>query len=82
GRWQPTESTEMHVMQHIRDQSHNHAITRNRQRKTKIKNTKALESIESNGTKRRKMLLKYIGGLQTLHNARIDEIAKVPTISY
>ncbi|MEX9822134.1 excinuclease ABC subunit UvrC [Providencia vermicola] len=78
----PPDSPALHVIQHIRDESHNHAITGHRQRRAKVKNTSALESIEGVGPKRRQMLLKYMGGLQPLKNASIEEIAKVPSISY
>ena len=46
-----------------------------------MKNTSSLESIEGVGSKRRQMLLKYMGGLQALRDASVEEIAKVPTIS-
>ncbi|MEI9599781.1 excinuclease ABC subunit UvrC [Moellerella wisconsensis] len=78
----PPDSPALHVIQHIRDESHNHAITGHRQRRAKVKNTSSLESIEGIGPKRRQMLLKYMGGLQPLHNASVEEIAKVPSISY
>ncbi|MDY0821900.1 excinuclease ABC subunit UvrC [Providencia rettgeri] len=78
----PPDSPALHVIQHIRDESHNHAITGHRQRRAKVKSTSALESIEGVGPKRRQMLLKYMGGLQPLRNASIEEIAKVPSISY
>ncbi|WP_434525084.1 excinuclease ABC subunit UvrC [Photorhabdus asymbiotica] len=78
----PPDSPALHVIQHIRDESHHHAITGHRQRRTKVKNTSILESIEGVGPKRRQMLLKYMGGLQPLRNANVEEIAKIPTISY
>ncbi|WP_050125546.1 excinuclease ABC subunit UvrC [Yersinia aleksiciae] len=77
----PPDSPALHLIQHIRDDSHNHAITGHRQRRSKVKNTSALETIEGIGPKRRQILLKYMGGLQPLLNASVEEIAKVPSIS-
>jgi len=78
----PPDSPALHVIQHIRDDSHNHAITGHRNKRAKVKNTSALETIEGIGPKRRQMLLKYMGGLQPLMNASVDEIASVPGISH
>ncbi|CAI0778577.1 excinuclease ABC subunit UvrC [Serratia quinivorans] len=77
----PSDSPALHVIQHIRDDSHNHAITGHRQRREKVRNTSALELIDGVGPKRRQVLLKYMGGLQPLLNASVEEIAKVPGIS-
>lgn len=77
----PPDSPALHVIQHIRDESHNHAISGHRNRRAKVKNTSALETIEGIGPKRRQMLLKYMGGLQALKRASVEEIAKVPGIS-
>ncbi|HDL6738259.1 TPA: excinuclease ABC subunit UvrC [Yersinia enterocolitica] len=77
----PPDSPALHLIQHIRDDSHNHAITGHRQRRSKVKNTSALELIEGVGPKRRQILLKYMGGLQPLLSASVEEIAKVPSIS-
>ncbi|EOW6771573.1 excinuclease ABC subunit UvrC [Cronobacter muytjensii] len=77
----PPDSPALHVIQHIRDESHNHAITGHRKKRAKVKNTSTLETIEGIGPKRRQMLLKYMGGLQPLLNASVEEIAKVPGIS-
>lgn len=77
----PPDSPALHVIQHIRDDAHNHAISGHRKKRAKVKNTSALESIEGVGPKRRQQLLKYMGGLQPLMNASVDEIAKVPGIS-
>jgi len=78
----PPDSPALHVIQHIRDDSHNHAITGHRNKRAKVKNTSALELIEGIGPKRRQQLLKYMGGLQPLMAATVDEIAKVPGISH
>lgn len=77
----PADSPALHVIQHIRDESHHHAISGHRKKRAKVKSTSSLESIEGIGPKRRQMLLKYMGGLQPLMNASIDEIAKLPGIS-
>ena len=78
----PPDSPALHVIQHIRDDSHNHAITGHRNKRAKVKNTSALELIEGIGPKRRQQLLKYMGGLQPLMAATVEEIAKVPGISH
>uniref|UniRef100_UPI00398C7252 helix-hairpin-helix domain-containing protein n=1 Tax=Salmonella enterica TaxID=28901 RepID=UPI00398C7252 len=65
----------------IRDESQDNAIGGKRKKRAKVKNTSTLETIECVGPKRRQMLLKYMGGLQGLRNASVEEIAKVPGIS-
>lgn len=77
----PPDSPALHVIQHIRDDSHNHAITGHRNKRAKVKNASALELIEGVGPRRRQSLLKYMGGLQPLRNASVEEIAQVPGIS-
>nr|WP_113869744.1 excinuclease ABC subunit UvrC [Brenneria salicis]NMN91129.1 excinuclease ABC subunit C [Brenneria salicis ATCC 15712 = DSM 30166]RBP57100.1 excinuclease ABC subunit C [Brenneria salicis ATCC 15712 = DSM 30166]RLM27700.1 excinuclease ABC subunit C [Brenneria salicis ATCC 15712 = DSM 30166] len=78
----PADSPALHVIQHIRDDSHNHAIGGHRKKRAKVKNTSTLELIEGVGPKRRQTLLKYMGGLQPLMNASVEEIANVPGISH
>lgn len=78
----PPDSPALHVIQHIRDDAHNHAISGHRKKRAKVKSTSALESIEGVGPKRRQQLLKYMGGLQPLMNASVEEIANVPGISF
>ncbi|KAA8996616.1 excinuclease ABC subunit UvrC [Affinibrenneria salicis] len=78
----PPDSPALHVIQHIRDDSHNHAISGHRHKRAKVKSTSTLEFIEGVGPKRRQTLLKYMGGLQPLQNASVEEIAKVPGISH
>lgn len=78
----PSDSPALHVIQHIRDDSHDHAIGGHRKKRAKVKNTSTLELIEGVGPKRRQTLLKYMGGLQPLMNASVEEIANVPGISH
>jgi len=71
----------LHLIQHIRDESHRFAITGHRARRAKVKNTSTLESIPGIGPKRRQALIQNMGGLIPLKQASRDEIAKVPGIS-
>ncbi|WP_211162831.1 excinuclease ABC subunit UvrC [Alteromonas ponticola] len=71
----------LHLIQHIRDESHRFAISGHRNRRQKVKTTSSLEGIPGIGAKRRQVLLKFMGGLQGLKKASKDEIANVPGIS-
>jgi len=71
----------LHLIQHIRDESHRFAITGHRARRAKVKNTSTLESIPGVGPKRRQALIQNMGGLVQLKKASSAEIAKVPGIS-
>ena len=75
------DSSALHLVQHIRDESHRFAIAGHRNRRQKIKTTSSLESIPGVGAKRRQALLKYMGGLHGLKKASKDEISAVPGVS-
>ncbi len=77
----PSDAPALHLIQHIRDESHNHAIAGHRAKRGKTRRTSSLEGIEGVGPKRRQALLKYMGGIQELKRATVEEIAKVPSIS-
>lgn len=77
----PADNPALHLIQYIRDESHRFAITGHRQRRAKVKKTSRLEEIPAVGPKRRQNLLKYLGGIQQVKNASIEQLANVPGIS-
>lgn len=74
-------SPALHLIQHIRDESHRFAITGHKQRRDKKRKTSMLEGIPAVGAKRRKALLMHFGGLQEIAHAGVDELSKAPGIS-
>jgi len=77
----PATSPALHLVQHIRDESHRFAIAGHRAKRQKISKKSVLESIEGVGAKKRQALLTYLGGLQEVKNAELRDLEKVPGIS-
>ncbi|MBR9869536.1 MAG: excinuclease ABC subunit UvrC [Gammaproteobacteria bacterium] len=77
----PADSPALHLIQHIRDESHRFAITGHRARRDKKRRQSTLEGIEGVGPKRRRELIRYFGGIQGIRKAGVEEIAKVQGIS-
>jgi excinuclease ABC subunit C len=77
----PSDSSALHLVQHIRDESHRFAITGHKQRRDKKRRESPLESIPGVGPKRRRELLRHFGGWQEVAAASTDDLAKLPGIS-
>lgn len=77
----PAHSLALHLIQHIRDESHRFAIAGHRSKRQKHAKTSTLESIPGIGAKKRQALLKYLGGLQEVKSANVETLMKVPGIS-
>lgn len=71
----------LHLIQHIRDESHRFAITGHKQRRDKQRKTSRLEEIPGVGASRRKELLKHFGGQQEIARASVKDLMGVRGIS-
>ena len=71
----------LHLIQHVRDESHRFAIKGHTQRRDKKRSRSQLDDIPGVGPKRRKDLLQYFGSVQAIKAAPIRELIKVQGIS-
>lgn len=72
----------LHLIQHVRDEAHRFAIMGHRGKRDKQRRQSILETIDGIGVKKRRELLRYFGGIQGVAHASLEELTKVPGISY
>ena len=77
----PEHSPALHLLQHIRDESHRFALNAHRKKRHKASISSSLTNIPGIGVKRHQALLRRFGGLRELAAASVEEIAKVQGIS-
>lgn len=77
----PADSPALHFIQQIRDEAHRFAITGHRMQRDKTRRQSSLEQVPGIGSKRRRELLRYFGGIQGVAHASLDELMKVPGIN-
>lgn len=77
----PPDSRALHLIQQIRDEAHRFAIAGHRQRRGHAARRSVLDGITGLGVRRRRALLRHLGGLQEIARAGVDDLAKVPGIS-
>ncbi|MBL4621288.1 MAG: excinuclease ABC subunit UvrC [Immundisolibacteraceae bacterium] len=75
------DSPALHLIQHIRDESHRFAITGHRERRRKRVGSSPLEQIPGLGPKKRQSLLTHFGGLQEVKRAGKHELLQVTGIN-
>lgn len=77
----PRHSSALHLLQHIRDESHRFAIAGHRARRGKSRNRSLLDDIPGVGNSRRKALIRHFGSGLAVRSASVREIARVEGIS-
>lgn len=78
----PRDSAALHLIQQVRDEAHRFAITGHKQRRDRARRESILETIPGVGPKRRRELLRHLGGMQEVARASVEDLCRVPGISH
>ena len=77
----PRHSQGLYLIQRVRDEAHRFAITAHRKARGKVGIASRLDAIPGVGPKRRKALLEKFGDIESIRQAPIDELTKIPGIT-
>ncbi|OGO17838.1 MAG: excinuclease ABC subunit C [Chloroflexi bacterium RBG_16_48_8] len=77
----PGQSQALFLVQRIRDEAHRFALKQHRTQRQKKGVASSLDSISGIGPARRKALLKSFGDIESIRNAKVEELASVPGIT-
>ena len=77
----PRQSSALHLLQYVRDESHRFAITFHRKLRSKAFTKSILDDIPGVGKKRKQALLTHFESLDNIYNASFDEICQVKGIN-
>jgi len=68
----------LRLLQHLRDESHRHAVTYHRKVRSRRNLETALHELPGVGPSRARALLRHFGSVQALAEASVDDLAAVP----
>ncbi len=77
----PRQSQALFLVQRIRDEAHRFALKQHRSQRRKKGTASILDSIPGIGPARRRALLKSFGDIESIRNANVEELAKVPGVT-
>jgi excinuclease ABC subunit C len=74
-------SPALHVLQHIRDESHRFAITYHKKLRHRADFRSLLDEIPGIGGQRKKQLLRYFKSVERIREASVEELESIPTMN-
>lgn len=77
----PRHSQGLYLIQRVRDEAHRFAITAHRKARGKVGIASRLDAIPGVGPKRRRALLEKFGDINSIRQAPVEELTKIPGIT-
>lgn len=77
----PRHSQGLYLIQRVRDEAHRFAITAHRKARGKVGIASRLDAIPGVGPKRRRALLEKFGDIESIRQAPVEELTKIPGIN-